>query len=265
VIRRALALALLALGLTVLVAGAVATSAQPLVFAHRGDVNPRDGYPENTLQAISQAVERGADGVEFDVQVSLDGTCWLLHDGSVDRTTDGTGSLSRMHDAQIEALKIDGGLGWRDGMAPGHLTRLTDALAAAGPTIRLEVDLKFPDAAAARRTAEALRGLGARISVNVKSHEQIAIIREALPGVTIVAQPDWIKDALTAPDVDVVLVWGKQLDAALKVRPPNRVELFRNPVTEIQGPDETQIAQRAAALGLRAFLTTDLASVLPSR
>ena len=85
------------------------------IIAHRGDINPTDGYPENTLEGIRQAAIRGADGVEFDVIFSSDGTPHLMHDESVDRTTDGTGNLASKTDAQIAALNIDGGEGYNAG------------------------------------------------------------------------------------------------------------------------------------------------------
>ena len=50
------------------------------------------GYsPENTLLSFEEAVRRGSDLVEMDVQLSADGEVVVMHDTSVDRTTDGTG------------------------------------------------------------------------------------------------------------------------------------------------------------------------------
>lgn len=256
--RGLLVLSLLVAVALLLVARLPAGASGLLVYAHRGDTNPRDGYPENTLPAIAQSVGRGADGIEFDVQVSLDGTIWLLHDETVDRTTDGKGRLVAMHDAQIEALRVDGGVGWRTGMSPQRIPRLRDVLRAAGSHVRLEVDLKSPGDDAARLLGQALGTFGDRTTINVKRHSQIPILRAAVPGVTIAAQPDWIPDALTAGDLDVVIVWGDQLTAAEGLRPPNRIELFRNSEHEAAGPDETKLIDLARGLGLRAVLTDDL-------
>ncbi len=62
--------------------------APALVIGHRGAM----GYaPENTLVSFEEAIRRGADLIELDVQLSADGEVVVMHDTSVDRTTDGDG------------------------------------------------------------------------------------------------------------------------------------------------------------------------------
>lgn len=73
------------------------------VVAHRGE---SCAAPENTLRAITLAHERGARAVEFDVGMTKDRQLVLLHDLSVDRTTDGKGLLRELTLAQARALKI---------------------------------------------------------------------------------------------------------------------------------------------------------------
>ena len=61
-----------------------------LNIAHRGDsINA----PENTLPAFELAIEAGATAVEMDLRCTADGHVVVLHDKSIDRTTDGTGTL----------------------------------------------------------------------------------------------------------------------------------------------------------------------------
>ena len=57
-------------------------------FAHRGFSGR---YPENTMLAFRKAIEAGADGIENDVQYTKDGELVVIHDETVDRTTDGVG------------------------------------------------------------------------------------------------------------------------------------------------------------------------------
>jgi len=58
------------------------------VIGHRGAM----GYaPENTLVSFEEGIRRGADLLEMDVQLSADGEVVVMHDTSVDRTTDGAG------------------------------------------------------------------------------------------------------------------------------------------------------------------------------
>lgn len=79
-------------------------SSRPLVIAHRGASGVA---PENTLAAFSLAVALGADGVEMDVQMSADGEPVVIHDSRVNRTTSGTGRVSRLTLDQIK--RLDGG------------------------------------------------------------------------------------------------------------------------------------------------------------
>ncbi|EHK2888008.1 phage tail protein [Vibrio parahaemolyticus] len=68
-------------------------------IAHRGAVT---AYPENTLPAIYAS--QGVDAVEFDVQLSSDKHWVVMHDSTVDRTTDGTGPVNALTLAQLKAL-----------------------------------------------------------------------------------------------------------------------------------------------------------------
>ena len=60
------------------------------VIAHRGFASH---FPENTMPAFSNAIGAGADAIEMDVQVSSDGVLFCIHDTTVDRTTESTGTV----------------------------------------------------------------------------------------------------------------------------------------------------------------------------
>ncbi|KAM6165050.1 glycerophosphodiester phosphodiesterase 1 [Erethizon dorsatum] len=70
-------------------------------IAHRGGSHDA---PENTLAAIRQAAKNGATGVELDIEFTSDGVPVLMHDNTVDRTTDGTGRLCDLTFEQIRKL-----------------------------------------------------------------------------------------------------------------------------------------------------------------
>ncbi|XP_015271615.1 PREDICTED: glycerophosphodiester phosphodiesterase 1 [Gekko japonicus] len=70
----------------------------PARIAHRGGGHDA---PENTLAAIRQAAENGATGVELDLEFTADGVPILMHDETVDRTTDGSGSLRDLTFAEV--------------------------------------------------------------------------------------------------------------------------------------------------------------------
>lgn len=71
------------------------------ISAHRG---ASQTHPENTLTAFEEAVDLGAHQIEFDVRRTSDGELVLMHDSTVDRTTNGTGSVSGLTLAQIKSL-----------------------------------------------------------------------------------------------------------------------------------------------------------------
>ncbi len=74
---------------------------RPLVTAHRGN---SAFAPENTLVAFQQALDLGADGCECDVRATADGYLILMHDATVERTTDGKGAVNEMSLAEIQSL-----------------------------------------------------------------------------------------------------------------------------------------------------------------
>ncbi|NWG09840.1 MAG: glycerophosphodiester phosphodiesterase [Nitrososphaerales archaeon] len=79
-----------------------------MIVAHRG----ASAYePENTLRAIEKAIELGANMVEVDVRPSKDGHIVVIHDDSVDRTTNGEGYVKNM--TLKELKKLDAGIGER--------------------------------------------------------------------------------------------------------------------------------------------------------
>ena len=72
-----------------------------VITAHRGFSGQ---YPENTLEAFREAVALGVDFVEFDVRCSSDGVPIIMHDATVDRTTDGQGNVCALSLAELRAL-----------------------------------------------------------------------------------------------------------------------------------------------------------------
>lgn len=71
------------------------------IIAHRG--GPTDA-PENTLAAFRNAITLGADWLEFDVQMTKDGALVVIHDETVDRTTNGTGAVRDLTLKQIRSF-----------------------------------------------------------------------------------------------------------------------------------------------------------------
>ena len=75
----------------------------PLLAAHRGGAAL---WPENSLLAFRNAVALGADYLELDVHLSLDGEVVVIHDPTLDRTTTGTGPVVERTAAELRALRL---------------------------------------------------------------------------------------------------------------------------------------------------------------
>ena len=71
------------------------------VAAHRGW---SEKYPENTMLAFREAIKLGVDQVETDIRLTKDQELVLIHDGKVDRTTNGTGKVCDMTLAELKSL-----------------------------------------------------------------------------------------------------------------------------------------------------------------
>ena len=71
------------------------------IFAHRGS---KGTHPENTLASFKEAVHVGSDGIELDVHLTKDGQLVVIHDETVDRTTNGTGEIRNLTLAKIKDL-----------------------------------------------------------------------------------------------------------------------------------------------------------------
>jgi len=120
----------------------------PLLMAHRGGAALA---PENTIEAFREAVERwGADVLEMDVRTTRDGELVVIHDETVDRTTDGSGTVAQLTlrelhslDAGHRFLNPSGRPSFRDrGVRVPRFLEVLEAL----PGVRMNVDAKDPAA-----------------------------------------------------------------------------------------------------------------------
>jgi glycerophosphoryl diester phosphodiesterase len=110
--------------------------------AHRGAAGLA---PENTLAAFRMALDLGADGTEMDLQVTKDGVVVVIHDDTVDRTTDGRGRIGDLTLAEIKRLDAGAKFGpvFRGERIP-TLRELIDLVRASGrERFRLNLEIKF--------------------------------------------------------------------------------------------------------------------------
>jgi glycerophosphoryl diester phosphodiesterase len=108
-----------------------------MVVAHRG----ASAYaPENTLAAFCLAIDQGADAIELDAMLSADQHVMVIHDKTVDRTTEGKGDVRRMTLGQLKSL--DAGSFHSSRFAGEPIPTLEEVFDAVGQKLLINVELK---------------------------------------------------------------------------------------------------------------------------
>ena len=108
----------------------------PVIFAHRG---ASAHAPENTLPAFELAHRQGAPAIEFDVKLSADGQVVVIHDQTVDRTTDGHGNVRSLPLAALQEL--DAGTRFGESFAGVRIPTLEQVFETIGKQIYMNVEL----------------------------------------------------------------------------------------------------------------------------
>lgn len=168
--------------------GALRAPGEPaFIAAHRGD---RAQAPENTMPALAAALDSDFEFVEVDVQLSADGVPVLIHDDTVDRTTNGTGAVAELTLDELRAL--DAGSWYGPEFAGTPVPLLDEFLVAlAGSRKKALVELKGhwkPDALRTVLDAVYLRGVQNRVvfgSFNLTTVSHLARTAPAIPRVII--------------------------------------------------------------------------------
>jgi glycerophosphoryl diester phosphodiesterase len=132
---------------------------RPRVVAHRGG---RGLAPENTLAACSLALVLGVDAIEVDVRLTADGVPILLHDPTLERTTDGRGQVGRLSLTALRAVDATAGR-YHGAVPPEPPPRLADALALVAGRAALHVELKGEPRVPARLVASVVRLLAGQV------------------------------------------------------------------------------------------------------
>jgi glycerophosphoryl diester phosphodiesterase len=110
---------------------------RPRIAHHRGASRYA---PENTLPALETSIRLGADLIEFDIRTTRDGRAVLLHDGRLDRTTEGRGPVRDRSEAEVK--RLDAGSWFGRPFRGTPVPTLDEFLAAAGRRVELYVDAK---------------------------------------------------------------------------------------------------------------------------
>ena len=151
----------------------------PLLIAHRGGAGL---WPENTLLAFRHAADMGVDMLEMDVHLTADGDLVVIHDASVDRTTNGSGPVAAMTVAQLK--KLDAGYNFSPDQGDSYPYRgqgvsipTLDEVLTAFPDYAMSIEIKDDDPRAVQRLAELIDAHQAQQRVIIASFHDDALKR----------------------------------------------------------------------------------------
>ena len=206
--------------LTLCVTGFEVRSAEPAlaeaaagvtqIIAHRGASSER---PECTLSAIRRAIEVGATAVEVDVRTSRDGELFILHDTTLDRTTNGKGPAAELTLAELQ--KLDAGSWFDVKYKSERIPSLIESARACRGRIDLLLDLKEQGDKYDRHVVSVIRKYGdpQRTIVGVRSVDQAKRFRKLLSEakqLALIPSVETIEEFAKA-EADVIRIWPSWL------------------------------------------------------
>jgi glycerophosphoryl diester phosphodiesterase len=238
-------------------------SAAPLIIGHRG---ASAHAPENTLAAFQMAIDAGADGVEFDVQLSRDGVPVVIHDATLQRTGGQTDAVADLTAAELSAVDVGSWFGPK--FRGQHVPTLIEVLEFCRGLRRIYIELKVnvadfsPLAAAVCDTIRPSPDLPQMI---VKSFRlgAIPLVRQSLPEVQTAA--------LFEPAIRDLIRRRRYMLALAREFGAHQISIHRSLITrklarlasEAQMPitiwtaDNPRWVKRATSLGIGAIITND--------
>jgi glycerophosphoryl diester phosphodiesterase len=161
---------------------------RPLVMAHRGGAGL---WPENAMYGFERAVALGVDVLETEIHSTADSILVLMHDSTVDRTTNGSGPISAF---TLEELKtLDAGYNWTsDGgqtfpfRGSGITVPTLEELFTALPTVRINIDIKQEKPSLVASLCKTIRTFDMvdKVMVASFSSKVLKIFRRGCPEVT---------------------------------------------------------------------------------
>lgn len=185
-------------------------SSSVIVVAHRGDWR---NFPENSLEAIDNAIKMGVDIVELDVKRTKDGELILMHDRTLDRTTTGKGLVSENTLSDIRKLNLRNGCNIR---TIHKVPTLEEALLHAKGKIMInldQADLYFD------QIYELMKKTGTTKQIIMKGRKPVAEVKKQFGS--------YLEDVIYMPIVDLDVAGAeKQIEAFIKDMSPVAFELL---------------------------------------
>lgn len=254
---------------------------RPLILAHQGGEKE---WPSNTMYAFERAYKTGCGALDVDLQMSKDKVLVLIHDTTVDRTTDGQGKVCELTWTQLERLDAAYRFSLDDGKTfplRGQGIRIArlDEVLTTFPEWRLQIEVKEAPLEIAAELATLLKTHSAQRRVLLSSFrpDLMAELRRANPEVASSATPDEIRimvlaswlhlEGLVSPDYcafQVPLEWkGLPIVTRRTVAAAQARGVTVLPWT-IDTREELAVCQQAGADGINTNLPTMMQSLRPT-
>ena len=201
---------------------------EPRVIGHRGGTSQ---WPENTLFAFEHSIRKGVDVIETDVRASIDGELFLMHDSTVDRTTNGKGVVELLSSEFIRNLRVK----HSDPNKILFVPTIDEFLTRTKGT-RLNIEMKNFRDEFAKKLCEKIKQYDVVKSVLVASqqHEPMTEFRKACPEVATSAT-------------------FREVLAFYSLKKMRLVKLYRSPAVAFQVPDDDRIINSEMFEALRSF------------
>ena len=155
------------------------------IMGHRGG---RDLWPENSLQGFREATALGVELVEFDVHMARDGELMVIHDPTLDRTTEGSGPVNRRDARELRAVRLKGTMD--EGVPTLDMVLALIAQTRTGVFVEIKTDptgTPYPGAEAKVLAALERHGMRDRAGILSFVPEILETARRLAPGVQVQA------------------------------------------------------------------------------
>lgn len=240
-----------------------------LVIAHRGG---RGLWPENTLYAFENAVKLGVDVLEMDVHSTKDGVIVVMHDHTVDRTTNGAGPIQEYSFAELQAL--DAGYDWTDDEGSTYpyrnqsivVPKLEDVFTAF-PDVLMNIEIKQSQPSIVQPLYKMIRDHGMTERVLIASFKMDALheFRIVAPEIATIAGEDEVRllhglsrvflDGVYSPEAEAIQMPEYQGD--IHVLTPRFINALRgrNMDVHVWTVNDMDEMRRMLDLGVGGILT----------
>ena len=224
-------------------------STRCLVIAHRG---ASAAAPENTLAAFRLAADLGADAIELDVQGTADGQLVIMHDDSVNRTTDGRGNVAELTLEQLR--RYDAGVKFGPSFRGERIPLLSEVFDAVAGRLLVDVEVKAAGVEAAALDLIVRAKMADSVLITSFDAGVVARVREMAPQIPIGFLHEGAVDPNTAVSLRAAAYLPEVVTLTADVVATTRRHGLRLITWTVQTEEE---ARRAIRLGVDGIIADD--------